>query len=65
MTNLMPLVQSHESRLGTALIDGLFLVGSYPNHVDRNIISEMRSAHGEDRQHATIVGCGIDGIDFS
>ena len=25
----------------------------------------MRSAHGEDRQHATIVGCGIDGIDFS
>lgn len=40
MTNLMPLVQSHESRLGTALIDGLFLVGFYPNHVDRNIISE-------------------------
>lgn len=40
----------------------LFLVGFYPNHVDRNIISEMRSAHGEDRQHATIVGRGIDRI---
>lgn len=40
----------------------LFLVGFYPNRVDRNIISEMRSAHGKDRQHATIVGRGIDGI---
>lgn len=65
MTNLTPLMQSHESWLGTALIDGLFLVGFYPNHVDRDIISEMRSAHGKDRQHATIVGRGIDGIDFS
>lgn len=49
MTDLTPLVQSHESWLGTALIDGLFLVGSYPNHVDRNVIGvigEMRSAHG-------------------
>lgn len=50
--------------MGTDLVDGdsLFLVGFYPNHVDRDIISEMRSAHGKDRQHATIVGRGIDRI---
>lgn len=52
--------------MGTDLVDGDSVLGwSYPNHVDRDIISEMRSAHGKDRQHATIVGRGIDGIDFS
>lgn len=68
MTDLTPLMQSHEPRRNweqTWQTVILFLVGFYPNHVDRNIISEMRSAHGKDRQHATIVGCGIDGIDFS
>ena len=68
MTDLTPLMQSHEPRRNweqTWQTVILFLVGFYPNRVDRNIISEMRSAHGEDRQHATIVGRGIDGIDFS
>lgn len=49
--------------MGTDLVDGDSVLGwSYPNHVDRDIISEMRSAHGKDRQHATIVGRGIDRI---
>lgn len=41
MMDLTPLVQSHELRLGTVLIDGLLLVGSYPNHVDRNVIVSL------------------------
>ena len=55
----------NRGEIGNSLDRRSVLGWSYPNHVDRNIISEMRAAHGEDRQHATTVGCGIDGIDFS